>query len=133
MTTEAKLRMTAQRKVILEELKKLKSHPTAAELCHLVRNRMPRVSLGTVYRNLDILSQQGLVRKLEVGGREMRFDGDISNHHHLRCLGCGKVADAEVREPLTLEDSLVSTEGFQVLGHALEFFGFCPDCQKPVQ
>ncbi|MBA4358220.1 MAG: transcriptional repressor, partial [Desulfovibrio sp.] len=92
----SKLRMTTQRQVILEELRGLKSHPTAGELCQLVRKKLPRVSLGTVYRNLEILSRSGVIQKIDVAGVEMRFDGDISNHYHLRCVGCGRVFDVEM-------------------------------------
>ena len=90
MQTSPKLRMTTQRQVILEELRKLKSHPTAGELCQIVRQRLPRISLGTVYRNLEILSRSGVVLKLDVAGLEMRFDGTVDNHYHVRCLDCGR-------------------------------------------
>ena len=62
------LRMTQQRQVILEELRLCRSHPTADELYSRVRRRLPRISLGTVYRNLETLAERGLIRKMEVGG-----------------------------------------------------------------
>ena len=101
MDPTPKLRMTTQRQVIMEELRKVKSHPTAGELCQMVRKRLPRISLGTVYRNLDILSRSGLIQKLDVAGQEMRFDGDIRDHYHLRCLDCGGVSDVEM--PLLMD------------------------------
>lgn len=125
-----KLRMTTQRQVILEELRCLKTHPTAGELCQLVRKRLPRISLGTVYRNLEILSRSGVVQKIDVAGVEMRFDGDISNHYHLRCVSCGRVADV-MMEPLQgLEQRVQDFTEFQVLGHRLEFTGVCGDCRQ---
>ncbi len=129
METVSHLRMTTQRRVILEELLKLKSHPTAGELCQLVRKRLPRISLGTVYRNLEILSREGIIQKLDVGGQEMRFDGDISRHYHLRCLGCGRVADAELPVIDGMEEAMATRTGYTILGHHLEFFGICPACQ----
>jgi Fur family ferric uptake transcriptional regulator len=62
------MRLTSQRQVILEELKKVKSHPTANEVYDMVRKRLPRIGLGTVYRNLDLLAERGIIKKLEVGG-----------------------------------------------------------------
>jgi len=79
------LRITRQRRVILEELQRTKSHPTADELYRKVRRRLPRISLGTVYRNLELLSRSGLIRKLEIGGGKMRFDGIVEPHYHIHC------------------------------------------------
>lgn len=130
MQTTGKLRMTTQRRVILEELMKLKSHPTAGELCQIVRHRLPRISLGTVYRNLEILSREGIIQKLDVGGVEMRFDGDTSNHYHVRCLGCGRVDDADMQLIPDIESAINAQSDFDILGHRLEFVGYCPECQK---
>ncbi len=130
MQPNVRLRMTTQRQVILEELNKLKSHPTAGELCRIVRKRLPRISLGTVYRNLEILSRQGIIQKLDVGGTEMRFDGNTDNHYHLRCLGCGRVDDVEMEVIPGLEQQVDGTNGFQVLSHRLEFVGLCPQCKQ---
>jgi len=85
------MRLTNQRRIILEELKSVTTHPTADEIYGMVRQKMPRISLGTVYRNLEVLSSLGLVRKLENAAGQKRFDGDVSPHHHIRCEVCGKV------------------------------------------
>lgn len=130
METQGKLRMTTQRQVIMEELKNVKSHPTAGELCSMVRRRLPRISLGTVYRNLDILSRAGMLQKLDVAGQEMRFDGNTMNHYHLRCLQCGRVFDVDMDLLADVEDQVARESGFQVLGHRLEFVGRCETCQK---
>ncbi len=76
MFTRAVHRMTNQRRVILEELKKLRSHPTAEDLHQLVRRRLPKISMATVYRNLEILCSEGLAQKMDVAGPQRRFDGD---------------------------------------------------------
>jgi len=89
--------MTKQRRVILDELRKLKSHPSADELYRRVRRFLPRISLGTVYRNLEVLSQQGVVQKVELGGPQRRYDGDATTHYHVRCVECGRVEDAPVK------------------------------------
>ena len=84
---------TAQREAILRELRSVTSHPTADELYAMLRPEMPQISLGTVYRNLEQMSQAGIIRKLETAGKQKRFDGDLSPHHHMRCRCCGAVVD----------------------------------------
>ena len=122
-------RHTRQGRAILEALREVNTHPTAAELYDLLRCSLPRISLGTVYRNLEALARDGLIRKLVSGHEEARFDGDLSRHHHVRCVECGRVAD--VRDVAT--DSIQTAEvgrltGFEILGHRLDFFGVCPKC-----
>jgi len=125
-----KLRITNQRDVILNELRAVKTHPTADELYTQVRRQLPRVSLATVYRNLEWLSEQGLAQKIEVGGRQKRFDGDISEHYHVRCQQCGRVADVEMDTLDNVERSISQACGFQITGHRLEFTGLCPECSN---
>ncbi len=127
---EIKLRRnTPQRKIILEELCAVKTHPTAAELYDMVRQRMPRVSLGTVYRNLEVLHEDGMIRKLEFSGVETRFDGDTSDHYHVRCSGCGHIQDVYDLGPGGTPAQPTELAGFRIEGHRLEYFGICPDCQ----
>ena len=80
------LRMTNQREIILRELKKSKRHLAADELYDIVKKVMPRISLATVYRNLEILSEAGMIGKLEISGRQKRFDFDVSDHDHIYCV-----------------------------------------------
>lgn len=122
------LRLTRQRQLIFDELCKLKSHPTADELYHLLRKKMPKISLGTVYRNLDILSEQGIIQKLNVGGTQKRFDGDTSTHYHVRCAECGRVDDIEMTPDLTIEEKAGKLTEFRIVSHDLGFIGFCPKC-----
>lgn len=122
------MRLTNQRKVILEELQSVTTHPTADEVYGIVRQKMPRISLGTVYRNLEVLSSLGLVRKLENGAGQKRFDGDMSPHHHIRCDVCGKVGDIFDSVDLTGAGKDLNTD-FLVTGYVLEFSGICPHCQ----
>lgn len=124
-----KSRITNQREVILEELRSVKTHPTADELFVQVRRRLPRVSLATVYRNLEWLAAQGLVQKIEVGGRQMRFDGNPQAHYHIRCRDCGKVDDLDVDPLPNLENLIGPVCDYEVLGHRLEFTGICPACK----
>ena len=97
------LRMTNQREMILQELKKSKEHLTADELYDRVRKRMPRISLATVYRNLEILSEAGMIGKLEVSGRQKRFDWNAEEHDHIFCVKCHRVDNLELnREDLDI-------------------------------
>jgi Fur family transcriptional regulator, ferric uptake regulator len=123
------LRNTRQRQVILEELRKLDSHPTAAALYAIVRNRLPKISLATVYRNLETLNQLGIVQKLEFGGNEARYDGMVANHDHIRCVQCGKLEDVS-RPPLDLPGVKANDlGGYKILGHRFEYLGVCPACR----
>jgi Fur family ferric uptake transcriptional regulator len=122
--------MTRQRTVILEELRKVTSHPTADELYTLVRKRMPQISLGTVYRNLDLLTEAREVLTLESAGSMCRFDGNTQPHRHVRCVHCGRVADvhtstdpAPAFQHLTVDDS-------QVTNARIEYDGICAVCEK---
>ena len=88
-----KLSKTVQRKVIVDELRKLKCHPTADELYEVVRRKLPRISLGTVYRNLEVLSANGEIQRLGLGRKQMCFDGNTSRQYHLVCRLCGAIED----------------------------------------
>jgi len=123
------MRLTSQRQVILEELKKVKSHPTANEVYDMVRKRLPRIGLGTVYRNLDLLAEKGIIRKLEVGGDQKRFDGDVSPHYHIRCIECDRVDDIFIEMNDELEKNAAGCCSYQILGHHVEFSGICSHCQ----
>ena len=129
MSSKKITRMTEQRRVILEELKKVTSHPTADEVYEMVRNRLPKVSLGTIYRNLDILSESGMIQRLEVGGSQMRFDANIEDHYHIRCTRCGTIADIPKRSIPGIEDIFSGALGYEITGHRIELVGICPDCR----
>lgn len=129
MSDKPSRRNTKQRQVILEELQKLRSHPSAAALYEIVRERLPNISLGTVYRNLDLLARTGVIRKLNVGHNEARFDGITEHHYHICCARCGRVDDL-LDAPVTVDDTGISQlQGFDILGHQLQFIGICPACK----
>lgn len=122
--------MTQQRRVILEELRKLKSHPTADEVYEMARRRLPRISLGTVYRNLEILSERSMIQKLEWGGTPKRFDGNVGNHYHVRCVCCGCIEDVPLEPLAALENAVRGMSDYEIIGSRLEFIGICPRCQR---
>ena len=120
--------MTRQRQVILEELRKVKTHPSADELYEKVKRRLPHISLGTVYRNLEILARLGEIQHVEISGAMKRFDGNPANHYHIRCTRCGRVDDVEIGPLKKIEDALAESTDYQVTGHRLEFVGLCRKC-----
>jgi Fur family ferric uptake transcriptional regulator len=120
--------MTRQRRVILEELRKVNTHPSADEIYEIVRKRLPRISLGTVYRNLEILAESGDIQKLEPGGSLKRFDGNPTEHSHIRCVRCDRIADIPMIPDLEIDIERVNTTDFEIIGHRLEFLGVCPIC-----
>ncbi len=124
------LRNTRQRKVILEELRKLNTHPSADEIYEVVRHRLPRISLGTVYRNLEVLSELGEIQKLELSGLLKRFDWDTKKHYHIRCVRCSRVDDAPIAPLNQLDNELYGATVFEIIGHNLEFTGLCPECSR---
>jgi Fur family ferric uptake transcriptional regulator len=121
--------MTRQRAVILEELRKVDTHPSAEEIYSLVRRRLPRISLGTIYRNLEILSESGQIRRIGSGSQMKRFDGRADNHYHVRCIRCDQLVDAFFHPGMDLDERARSVTDFTVLGHRLEFIGVCPRCR----
>ena len=125
---DSNMRLTSQRQVILEELQKVTSHPTANEVFDMVRKRLPRIGLGTVYRNLDLLAEKGIIKKLEVGGEQKRFDGDTSPHYHIRCVRCNRVEDIFIERHQELEKNAASCCNYKILDHHVQFSGICSNC-----
>lgn len=123
------LRMTNQREIILRELQKSKQHLTADELYDIVKKVMPRISLATVYRNLEILSEAGIIGKLEISGRQKRFDFDPSNHDHIYCAVCHRVDNLDIGGHVVETQGMGSVKGYSVTGYRLEIIGICPACQ----
>jgi Fur family ferric uptake transcriptional regulator/Fur family peroxide stress response transcriptional regulator len=125
-------RLTDQRRVILEVVRATDTHPTAEWVYHKVKQQIPRISLGTVYRNLRLLTAQGLLAEL-AEGHFSRYDGKVDSHHHFRCAACGRIFDLD--EPIDhgLEERVASRTGFEVMHHRIEFFGHCSACARSRQ
>ncbi len=126
-----KTRMTKQRKTILKVLKNTNSHPTADTIYEEVKKEIPNISLGTVYRNLNLLADKGKITVINYANDQSHYDGNTKNHYHFRCNDCGNVFDLE----LDLLDKSVNNKvendtDFIVETHRLEFYGLCPSCQN---
>ena len=124
------MRLTTQRQIILEELGKVTSHPTANEVYDMVRKRLPRIGLGTVYRNLELMADSGIILKLEVGGTQKRFDATVAPHYHVRCTLCGKVDDIDIEVQNKINQIAENASDYMILGHHIEFSGMCPKCSE---
>ena len=131
MQSKPQQRMTRQREAILEEVKSTCDHPSADEVYERVKKRIPRISLGSVYRNLDVLVSMGFIQRLE-SGAQMRFDWNTKEHCHLSCVRCGRIEDAPMVPSNDFMDVLdkaagkLTKEG--IFGYHLDFFGLCSSC-----
>lgn len=130
MNVSRPMRMTESRKAILSVLRATRGHPTADEIHRLVREELPRISLGTVYRNLDRLEKEGLIRTLVAAGQQRRYDGVLREHHHIRCERCGRVDDIELKDAAEVEELVVDGRGYELRGYTLCFVGLCSECAR---
>lgn len=121
-------RNTQQRKVIYDILASTDSHPTADWIYDEVRKYIPNISLGTVYRNLKVLKDEGLIIEIN-DGKQSRFDARIDNHYHFRCEVCGKIYDIEPQAVrLDLNLTHLKDDGFKVANFRIEISGICKNC-----
>src|SRR5262249_10200251 len=126
-------RLTVPRRTVLEVVRGIKTHPTAEEVHRLVIRRAPTVSLGTVYRNLRLLGEAGLLGDLP--GPRTRFDANIRAHHHFTCLRCGRIVDVEApvaeSPSRALSRHVEVRTGLTITHQRIAFFGRCMRCQAP--
>ena len=123
-------RNTAQRKLVLEAVLARHDHPCANDIYLDVVAREPRVSRGTVYRNLNLLSDSGEILHVKVPDGADRFDSRSENHFHVLCLRCHRVADVELPYSPELDCAAGKTSGFDIVAHRTVFEGYCPECRK---
>lgn len=132
------LKVTTQRIVILEVLEgRPNEHLTAEEIYECVKERYPEIGLATVYRTIQLLSELNLIDKLNLDDGYVRYEiGKQDNgvqshhHHHLICLGCGKVLTFQDDLLETLETKIHDTMNFMIQDHEVKFYGYCAECQK---
>ena len=125
-----KTRMTKQRKAILRVLKNTKSHPTADWIYEKVKKEIPNISLGTVYRNLNVLAEHGKINVLDYGSNHSRYDGNSDLHYHFKCENCGGVFDLNIDLATDLNKKINTETEFTAHSHRLEFSGICSECQQ---
>ena len=120
-----RLRYSKQRKLITEIIKGRCDHPTADMIYNSCREKEPNISLGTVYRNLKQLSDDGVIITLETVDKRVHYDGDISRHSHFICEDCGKIIDLFKPAPTPNE---LNELGLTITGEKCIYYGKCVDC-----
>lgn len=123
-------RSTRQRQRIFELLRHSRSHPTADSIYQELKGEFPRLSLGTVYRNLRVLCDEGRVKELRAGGTLSRFEGRTELHPHVVCRRCGAIEDCDIAIDRELESRAAKATSYRVEHHHLSFVGLCPRCAK---
>ncbi|MGI5892551.1 MAG: Fur family transcriptional regulator [Bacillota bacterium] len=122
-------RMTKQKKVIFETLRNTKSHPTADWIYQEVRKTISDISLGTVYRNLQVLKEEGKILELNYGKSQSRFDGNPELHYHFVCKACGRVLDFDI-DKNSIKPLILAAAPGEVSTYRLEVYGICHDCKE---
>lgn len=122
-------RMTKQKKVILDILRSTKCHPSADWVYEQAKKIVPDISLGTVYRNLNVLRDMGEILELNYGSTYARYDGTPENHYHFCCEKCYNLYDVTIPVYHGLDKMVHDTTGFDVRYHRMEFYGICDTCR----
>ena len=125
-------RNTKQKELVLDAMHKYMGHPSADNVYEIVHKDNPSVSKATVYRNLQILSDENLIKKLESSGKdEVLYDRNVSLHAHAVCVSCGHFIDVEVPGEEELDSkSIAEEQGFSILSHEIIFKGLCNKCRE---
>lgn len=121
-------RNTIQCHLVFEAVNNLRCHATAEEIFDTVQKEHPHIGRGTVYRNLNRLSEMGEIRKIEIPGGAECFDHQCHEHYHIRCVKCARVFDVDMEYIADLESRIKSTHGFEFICHDIIFKGVCPQC-----
>ncbi len=128
MAERARTRETRQRRVVYDTIKETHSHPTADWIFERVRAEVPKISLGTVYRNLSVLKDEGVVREIYGVDRRAHYDADLSPHAHFICSDCGQIWDV-FGVPEIDWRTLKELVGCEVSDQRLDFQGRCAACR----
>lgn len=121
--------LTQQRRAVYDYLSQVEHHPTAEDVFLAVKQRLPKISLATVYKNLEALVACGAVSKWTYGDAAARYDIRTDYHYHTRCLKCGKLSDLDVKESGELLKNIRPSADFIVEDYRLELLGRCRKCQ----
>lgn len=127
---ESGVRITPQRHAVLEYLLMSMTHPTADDIYKALESKFPNMSVATVYNNLRILGEIGLVRELTYGDDSSRYDSNMNDHYHIVCEDCGKVVDFHYPKLDEIESLAERVSGFEISEHRLELYGKCKGCKK---
>lgn len=130
-------KLTPQRQIIMQAFLDIDDkHLSAEDVYNIVKKQHPDIGLATVYRTLDLLSELEVLTKMDFGDGRSRYElneGDVHQHHHLICLGCGTVKEFEDDLLDALEEIIAVKSKFNIVDHQLKFYGYCRACQKSEQ
>ena len=123
-------RNTIQKDLVRNAVYEMKRHVTANEVYESIKEAYPTIGKGTVYRNLDILVEEGALRKVEVPDGPDRYDFTLKNHYHVRSVKCGEVSDVDMEELPAMLERIHDTHGVEFLDYDISFRGICSKCRK---
>lgn len=122
-------RHSRQRQLVLDAVLRHKNHPTADDIYIYVRKQDDKISRGTVYRNLNYLSEIGEIQQVKVQDA-VRFDWKTNLHYHLKCIHCGKIFDLDIPYNINEDENVAERTKFKIVRHQKVFEGICPTCQE---
>jgi Fe2+ or Zn2+ uptake regulation protein len=120
---------TRQRGAVFDYLRRVDHHPTAEEVFIAVKQELPKISLATVYKNLEALVACGAASKLTYGDSAARYEIRTDHHYHSRCLKCGRITDVAPAAGEKLLKLIKAPSGFKVEDYRVELLGYCKDCR----
>ena len=123
-------RSTIQKDLVRNAVSEMKKHVAANEVYDFIKERYPTIGKGTVYRNLDILAEEGELRKIEVPDGPNRFDFILKKHYHVRCVKCDEISDVDMDVISDLLERIHNTHGIEFLDYDILFKGICLKCKE---
>jgi len=128
---ESVRRKTEQRQLIIDIIRQAKEHLDADEIYQQARQKLPSISLSTVYRSLQLFKKLGLIEEHQLGGMRRFYETTPRpKHHHLVCLGCGRIFEFKCSSEVKLKSRISKEEGFKITDAEVRLVGYCPDCQR---
>ena len=122
------MKSTKQKEIILATVKAMHNHPSADEIYRKLREEFPRLSLGTVYRNLNAFAHDGSILRVHVLNGGDRYDFRTDKHEHMLCEGCGQVFDVEADVDIKLKKPEMKSNAYKFTGYVLYLHGLCHIC-----
>ena len=129
-TTSRARRSSVQRQLLQRIIEHSRDHPTALVVFEKAREQMPSISLGTVYRNLQLLVDQGILLERKNGNQPARYEANRQRHYHISCVQCGALEDLSVPYQEVLDRRVQRMVRYRLQEHRMEFYGVCPRCQE---
>lgn len=124
------MKYSLQRDLIFKYVEESYDHPTADMIYERVRKDIPNISLGTVYRNLNLLSEMGKIKRIIMPGTSDRFDKTLESHSHIYCINCNKVDDIMIDKINDIDNLVSNKTGYEIISHDIVFVGICSSCKN---